>query len=622
MSSEYVYPDYEQSNTIKDWHNVPRFGQPDSFTELESENDVWQYVYGTLLVPGCFFAIFILFCCTSCKFTCCPGLCAREQETEEKTAARCSAGFKRVAFICTSLLSTLACALYALFMMPDILDAIEKTEDNSAVAYDILNGTRVILEGLRVDGFYTRQSRDFLVEDLDEFCPENAAAEEAYGVNFDELTAAYTESLKDLEEFLYPDIPDIYENITTRAMNVTFMVDDRMDTANLTFNGVYYLLLGLAGLYFLLSSSTVILGLGCMEKRRRGCAKGFVYPVLLVTSFLSIALAGGVGMGLIIGSDFCSGGGGEGSPTETMIASILQHDPTIPGTYYFEGVLYVLREKCMGPSPLPFPEYSTELRAAIESSNVFISEVESIGQDALGATCGSSVLEETLALSKGVKQNMTNLVKLSDALSGPNGALTCETFMPIYDEVINETACSDSIGYGIYGFILVSAVSIFSLIMIACRPLPELVISEKYDDDEVVKEIDVEENADDKDMPSSGDDETNSNTNSAQEAASIRGSKSNFTENLETGPRDENADGNRDDDSDGTDAILGPEAAENAVDTSTTDFPEDVAVDAGSNVMIEKSTTLSSDDLSEDEPADVGSDDNEEKMEKPLDAQQ
>ena len=85
-------------------------------------------------------------------------------------------------------------------------------------------------------------------------------------------------------------------------MNVTFMVDDRMDTANLTFNGVYYLLLGLAGLYFLLSSSTVILGLGCMEKRRRGCAKGFVYPVLLVTSFLSIALAGGVGMGLIIGS--------------------------------------------------------------------------------------------------------------------------------------------------------------------------------------------------------------------------------------------------------------------------------------------------------------------------------
>ena len=68
----------------------------------------------------------------------------------------------------------------------------------------------MILEGLRVDGFYTRQSRDFLVEDLDEFCPENAAAEEAYGVNFDELTAAYTESLKDLEEFLYPDIPDIY----------------------------------------------------------------------------------------------------------------------------------------------------------------------------------------------------------------------------------------------------------------------------------------------------------------------------------------------------------------------------------------------------------------------------
>lgn len=169
----------------------------------------------------------------------------------------------------------------------------------------------------------------------------------------------------------------------------------------------------------------------------------------------------------------------------------------------------------MGANPLPFPEYSTELRAAIETSHTFISEVEDIGQDELGATCGSSVLKETLTLSKDMKKAMNKLVKLSDALSGPNGAFTCETLMPIYDEAINEAACGDTIGYGVHGFTFLSAVSIFSLIMIVCRPLPE-VINADCDEEDMVKEVDVEENADnDKNMPCSGDDETNSNTNSA-----------------------------------------------------------------------------------------------------------
>ena len=73
-----------------------------------------------------------------------------------------------------------------------------------------MNGTRATLENLRVDGFYARQVRDDLVEGLVEFCPENAAAEEAYGVDFEGLTTFYEQNLEVLEEFLYPVIPVIY----------------------------------------------------------------------------------------------------------------------------------------------------------------------------------------------------------------------------------------------------------------------------------------------------------------------------------------------------------------------------------------------------------------------------
>ena len=89
-------------------------------------------------------------------------------------------------------------------------------------------------------------------------------------------------------------------------MNVTFMVDDRMDTATDTFNVVYLLLLGLAGFYFILSSTATISGLECMKNKRRCCTLRFIYPLLFFTSFLTIALAGGVGIGLIVGSGMCS----------------------------------------------------------------------------------------------------------------------------------------------------------------------------------------------------------------------------------------------------------------------------------------------------------------------------
>jgi len=403
-----------------------------------------------------------------------------------------------------------------------------------------------------------------------------------------------------LEDFLYFDIPDIRENITTRAMNVTFMVDDRMDAATDAYNGVYFLLLGLAGLYFLLSTCTAFLGLDCIKNCRRGCAKGFMYPVLLFTSFLTIVLAGGIGIGLIVGADFCSGGEGAGSPTDTIITAILEHDPAVPGTYYFEGVMWMLKEKCMGPNPLPFPAYSVDLRAAIESSDTFISEVEGIGEDQLSATCGSFGLEVTLARSKDLRQTMNKLVKLSDALSGPNGALTCETLMPIFDEAINEAACSDSIGYGIYGFAWVSAVAVFSLIMIACRPLPDL-ISNKHDEDDVVKELDLEENEEKgKDMEKSDADETNSNSNSAAEVETIRESKNIAAESFTAQAGIENTDGSREDEPD--DANETSPKADETIETGIEEKNDDA---------VEKS---------EDVSVDVGSDDKEEApIEKPVD---
>ena len=58
----------------------------------------------------------------------------RKRETKEKEPSRCSSGLKRIVFMCTGILTALAFVLYAFFMMPDIIAAIEKTEDNSAVS--------------------------------------------------------------------------------------------------------------------------------------------------------------------------------------------------------------------------------------------------------------------------------------------------------------------------------------------------------------------------------------------------------------------------------------------------------------------------------------------------------
>lgn len=217
-----------------------------------------------------------------------------------------------------------------------------------------------------------------------------------------------------------------------------------------------------------------------------------ILPFFVIITLVCWVLATGAAISAAIGTDACTSGSSNGSPSDTVDAILDRNGIDQNDLAYSFAAAY--SKGCRGPNPTAvFTSHELNVRNTVETIWQYVSAIDSAGRDRVETVCGDG--NKLDLLLQGLQDLAKQLTSVHKALDSASNSLKCSRISVIYQEAVEETICSDATNAMCWGFLLFFVMSISTMSMITLRASWRQAIDEDkiYDESEVAENMIVDE---------------------------------------------------------------------------------------------------------------------------------
>jgi len=256
---------------------------------------------------------------------------------------------------------------------------------------------------------------------------------------------------------------------------------------------MFALLLNVLVLFMILAGCTSLMGRRvCHLPALRWMSELLILPVFVVLIVVSWGMTSLLAIASISNADFCSGNSQQGGPAGTVMNVFeergISNDDVIftTFTYYQSG--------CATDDPIKgLYKYEDDIQGGIASANEFLTQADQIGMDEINEQCGASARP----IIEGIGLIKDNLGILLSALRSTFELASCAKLSPIYRQVFEGTACTQSSGSLTLMFSIMFGINVVGMVMIMLRsamyPYKKVYASSNLEDDDDDEEDEWEE---------------------------------------------------------------------------------------------------------------------------------
>ncbi len=458
---------YEESSIVSQWHSIYRFGHSDGFSNIASSdyNTAMNYIEGTLFIGLFLLSVFVVFSVIIFLRDCgCKKNCQRMDSIKESDLV-----WKLVAFSSLGIIEGVCIILYLAIGTPLAQSTLDKAMNTNEEANSILYEVDSALSTIDTIGTDAISTRDLLLGDLQNFCPNYEDIDEAFNINLQDTVDKLILSLEDLANFATFQSENLREDVDL-AIETNDEVADGLNQLEESYTGVAYTFISITFLFLYLSAGSILELTGVKNIVMKQMTSLLALPLLFLVLLFSVFLAGLFSSSSIMVADFCNGGTSPASPAASIIAILDERD--YKNRYIDDGIDYFLIRNCAGEFPYDFlTQFLDELEAAATTADEFSTTINQIGIETVNMLCEQDISSIVDDVATFTTTTVEELVVLTTSLTSDGGLLTCERLLPLYEEGVHEGICSDFMSVWNATFFVMLSIFILGLTMLIVRPV-------------------------------------------------------------------------------------------------------------------------------------------------------
>uniref|UniRef100_A0A7R9W4W9 Uncharacterized protein n=1 Tax=Pseudictyota dubia TaxID=2749911 RepID=A0A7R9W4W9_9STRA len=305
--------------------------------------------------------------------------------------------------------------------------------------------------------------RNFLVERLGNFCPNDPNLQDHTGVDFDAIAAEAVQNLELLQNFVDNEVVS-FRDYVGQVEDASKGVDAAISSYDVSEWKVMLYVLPMIILPSFLMIGLFMAWFEVSFKEYQCMLRYLIIPLFGIIVVFSWVFCSLFGLLSVTNADFCSGGTANPSPEGTFM-EILSEQGITPDSIVYRSVEYYV-DGCRTGFPFAFiSSYENDLGEAIDSTTTFSNSLDAVGMEDLNRLCGtdfSDVAEQLVEIRR-------NLETLIGSASRGLQLLSCESLNSLYVNTFHEGTCTYSVSGFAWVFASLLIVSICGMIMITLR---------------------------------------------------------------------------------------------------------------------------------------------------------